>query len=292
MTNNALFSFIVEQEARSITVERSFNAPLDPVWAAWTEADILCTWWAPKPYACVITGLDFREGGRWSYYMQGPQGDRHYCFFDYTSVKPKSYFSGSEGFCDERGVINTSMPRMKWESHFSASEGKTLVRVKIHFESAEDLERIVSMGFKEGFTMGLDQLDELLTNEKFYHGTKADLNIGDLIAPGFNSNYGQRKNAVYVYLTATLDAATWGAELAVGEGRGRIYIVEPTGHYENDPNLTDKKFPGNPTRSYRTKAPLRVVGEVKDWKGHAPEQLQAMKNHLQRLKEQGIEAID
>lgn len=126
----------------------------------------------------------------------------------------------------------------------------------------------------------------------FYHGTKADLEQGQLIEPGFRSNYGQRNTAKYVYFTATLDAATWGAELAAGEGRGRIYIVEPTGVYEDDPNLTDKKFPGNPTESYRTKEALRVVGEVMDWKGHAPEQLQAMKDNLQRLKEQGIEAIE
>jgi rifampin ADP-ribosylating transferase len=89
-----------------------------------------------------------------------------------------------------------------------------------------------------------------------------------------------------------VDAATWGAELAVGEGRGRIYTVEPTGPYENDPNLTDKKFPGNPTKSYRTAHPLRVTGELVEWQGHAPEQLQAMRDHLQRLKEQGVEAIE
>lgn len=126
----------------------------------------------------------------------------------------------------------------------------------------------------------------------YFHGTKADLNPGDLISPGYNSNYGQQKKALYVYFTATLDAATWGAELAQGEGRGRIYIVEPTGSFEDDPNLTDKKFPGNPTKSYRTKDPLRVTGEVKDWQGHSPEQLKAMRDHLDKLKEQGIEAIE
>jgi hypothetical protein len=126
----------------------------------------------------------------------------------------------------------------------------------------------------------------------FYHGTKADLKKGDLIGPGYRSNYGKQKQALYVYLTATLDAATWGAELALGEGRGRIYIVEPTGPIEDDPNLTDKKFPGNPTRSYRTKDPLRITGEVLDWTGHSPEQLKAMKDHLDRLKEMGIEAIE
>ncbi len=129
-------------------------------------------------------------------------------------------------------------------------------------------------------------------SHKFYHGTKADLKPGSLIQPGFNSNYGKRKNATYVYLTATLDAAVWGAELALGEGPGRIYIVETTGPIEDDPNLTDKKFPGNPTQSYRSRHPLRVSGEVRDWQGHSPEQLRAMKEHLERLKELGIEAIE
>ena len=129
-------------------------------------------------------------------------------------------------------------------------------------------------------------------SQTFYHGTKADLNLGDLIEPGFNSNYGSRKQAKYVYLTATLDAAIWGAELAQGEGRERIYIVEPTGPIEDDPNLTDKKFPGNPTKSYRTASGIRIVGEVEKWEGHSPEVLQHMKDSLQRLKEQGIEAIE
>jgi hypothetical protein len=126
----------------------------------------------------------------------------------------------------------------------------------------------------------------------FYHGTKANLNPGDLIEPGFNSNYGKRKKASFVYLTATLDAAIWGAELALGDGPGRIYIVEPTGPIEDDPNLTDKKFPGNPTKSYRSRSPLRVTGEVTDWQGHTPEQLKAMKDHLEQLKQMGIEAIE
>ncbi len=130
-----------------------------------------------------------------------------------------------------------------------------------------------------------------LTSQRFYHGTKTQLKQGDLIEPGFNSNYGKRKESVFVYLTATLDAATWGAELAAGDGPGRIYIVEPTGPIEDDPNLTDKKFPGNPTKSYRSRNPLRIIGEVTDWQGHTPEQLKTMREHLARLKELGIEAI-
>ena len=120
----------------------------------------------------------------------------------------------------------------------------------------------------------------------FYHGTRADLKPGDLLAPGFDSNFGERRLS-WIYFSATLEAAIWGCELAKGEGRDRIYIVEPMGPYEDDPNLTDKKFPGNPTRSYRSRDPLRVIGEVAEWQGHSPEQLQAMKDGLARLEAEG-----
>ena len=120
----------------------------------------------------------------------------------------------------------------------------------------------------------------------FYHGTKADLQVGDMIRPGFRSNFVER-GLKHIYFSATLDAATWGAELAKGEGRGRIYTVEPTGPFDDDPNLTDKKFPGNVTASYRSVDPLRVTGEVKDWIGHPPERLQQMKDGVARVKEQG-----
>ncbi|PKM94337.1 MAG: NAD(+)--rifampin ADP-ribosyltransferase [Firmicutes bacterium HGW-Firmicutes-1] len=136
------------------------------------------------------------------------------------------------------------------------------------------------------------QGDESLDSGPYYHGTKADLKMGDLLETSHSSNYGKRKKANYVYLTATLDAAMWGAELAVGDEPGRIYRVEPTGTIEDDPNLTDKKFPGNPTRSYRTRHPLRIVGEVLDWEGHSPEELQKMRNHLDELKRLGIEATN
>lgn len=129
-------------------------------------------------------------------------------------------------------------------------------------------------------------------SQTYFHGTKADLKIGDLIETGLNSNYGKNNKAKYIYLTATLDAAIWGAELALGEGRERIYLVEPTGSIEDDPNLTDKKFPGNPTKSYRSQHPFKVVGEVTIWQGHSPGQVKAMKDGLAKLKEQGIEAIE
>ncbi|GAB3643227.1 NAD(+)--rifampin ADP-ribosyltransferase [Spirosoma arcticum] len=128
--------------------------------------------------------------------------------------------------------------------------------------------------------------------QTYFHGTKADLKVGDLIGVGFNSNYGQRKNAKYIFLTATLDAAIWGAELAFGERRERIYLVEPSGPIEDDPDLTDKKFPGNPTKSYRSTHPFRVVGEVTNWQGHPTEQVKVMKERLERLKEQGIDSLN
>lgn len=126
----------------------------------------------------------------------------------------------------------------------------------------------------------------------YFHGTKAHLKAGDLITPGYNSNYGQQKNARYIFLTATLDAAIWGAELASGNGPERIYLVEPTGEIEDDPDLTDKKFPGNPTQSYRSVWPCRVVGEVSRWTGHPPGQIQKMKEHLQKLQAQGIRSLN
>ncbi len=121
--------------------------------------------------------------------------------------------------------------------------------------------------------------------QSFFHGTKANLRIGDLIAPGYASNYGQRNTSDFVYLSATLDAAVWGAELAVGEGGGQIYVVEPTGAFEDDPDLTDKKFAGNPTKSYRTCDALRVIAKVVDWVGHSPEQLKAMKDHIAQIEQ-------
>jgi rifampin ADP-ribosylating transferase len=123
---------------------------------------------------------------------------------------------------------------------------------------------------------------EVYESGVYLHGTKADLAIGELLVPGRESNFEAGRVMNFAYFTATLDAATWGAELASGGGRGRIYVVEPTGEFEDDPNVTDKKFAGNPTQSFRSREPLRVVGEVVDWVGHSPEKLQAMRDAVQR----------
>lgn len=132
-----------------------------------------------------------------------------------------------------------------------------------------------------------------MTDSKtYYHGTKADLKLGGLIEPGHGSNYFNGKPGNFVYLSATLDAAIWGAELAVGAGQGRIYIVEPTGAIEDDPNVTNKRFPGNPTKSYRSRHPFRIIGEVADWNGHSPDRLKEMRDHLENVKQRGVEAIE
>ena len=126
----------------------------------------------------------------------------------------------------------------------------------------------------------------------YLHGTKADLAVGEMLVPGRESNFEAGRVMNYVYFTATLDAATWGAELAAGPGRGRIYVVEPTGDFEDDPNVTDKRFAGNPPRSFRSREPLRVVSELVAWVGHSPETLQAMRDGLDALKRQGSAQIE
>lgn len=129
-------------------------------------------------------------------------------------------------------------------------------------------------------------------SQTYFHRTRSNLKVEEFIKVGFNSNYGQRKNAKYIFLSATLDAAIWGAELTFGEERERIYLVEPTVPIEGDPDLTGKKFPGNPTKSYRSMQPFKIVGEVTNWQGHPPEQVKAMKDALVKLKEQGINSLN
>jgi rifampin ADP-ribosylating transferase len=128
----------------------------------------------------------------------------------------------------------------------------------------------------------------------FYHGTRSKLETGDLLLPGFASNYqeGRISNHIYFSCTVASLAAQLAAALAGIEGRGHVYVVEPTGPFEDDPNLTDKKFPGNITRSYRSRSPFRVVGELVDWQGHSPERLKQMLDRIEELRQQGVEAIE
>jgi Rifampin ADP-ribosyl transferase len=185
-----------------------------------------------------------------------------------------------------------------WEAEIAVGEGPGRVYIVEPIGQIEDASGLPDQKSPGHPSMSWRSREPLrvtgeVTEWPLYHGTRADLKPGDLIKPGHTPNFGNNdRTTTYVYLTRTLDAATWGAELAVGEGPVKIYIVEPTGPIEDDPNLTNKKYPGNPTKSYRSGDPLRVRGEVTDWKGHSPEELKAMKDHLKRLRRLGVEVIE
>jgi hypothetical protein len=181
-----------------------------------------------------------------------------------------------------------------WEAEVADGEGAARVYIVEPIGAVEDNPGLKSPGLPAMTWCSREPLRVVREVMKLplYHGTRADLKPGELIGPGYTSNYGKRKIANYVYFAGTLNAATWGAELAAGEGRARIYLVEPTGPIEDDPNLTNKKFRGNPTKSFRSRDPLRVTGEITDWQGHPPEAVQVMKENLKRLDELGVEADD
>jgi rifampin ADP-ribosylating transferase len=193
--------------------------------------------------------------------------------------------------------LTPNLDEAVWEAELAVGEGPGRVYLVAPIGQIEDASELTGRKSPGHPSMSCCSREPLrvmgeVTEWRLYHGTRADLKPGNLIGPGYNSNYGKRTKAAYVYLTRTLDAATWGAELAAGEGAGRIYIVEPTGAIEDDPNLTNKKFRGNPTKSYRSRDPLRVTDEITDWEGHTPEALKAMKDHLERLRLLGVEAIE
>lgn len=165
MNKAILFNFEVDKTTNQIKVERSFNAPVDLVWSAWTEAEILDQWWAPKPWKAQTKSMDFREGGHWLYAMVSPEGENHWGKVDYLKIIPEDFFSGLDGFCDEEGNLNDSLPRNKWENNFSERGDETLVNILLTFDTLEDLEKIIEMGFKEGFTAGLENLDQYIENQ-------------------------------------------------------------------------------------------------------------------------------
>lgn len=154
--------FTFGEDKKRLVVERTFEVPVAKVWGAWTNSELLDQWWAPEPYKAVTQSFDFREGGQWRYYMQGPEGDRHYCILNYRTISLLRSFSAIDSFCDRAGNINTQMPSNRWHNEFVAEDNKTLVKVSISFNSSEDMQKILEMGFKEGFSIGLNQLDTLL----------------------------------------------------------------------------------------------------------------------------------
>ncbi len=162
MKSNLLMNFTVDKANKTINVERAFAAPLAKVWAAWTESELLDQWWAPRPWKTETKTMNFTVGGHWLYAMVGPDGTKHWCRADYQAIAPQQNYVLKDAFCDENGTVNTEHPRSTWNNTFSGQDGQTMVHIKIQYDELSDLEKIIEMGFKEGFTMGMENLDELL----------------------------------------------------------------------------------------------------------------------------------
>lgn len=161
MRRNLLFDFSVNKEKNTIHIKREFDQTVQLVWKAWTDPKFLDLWWAPKPWKARTKTMEFREGGFWLYAMEGPEGQTHWSKATYISIVKERSFSAKDGFCDENGTINSDFPQSVWENRFFANDQSTDVVITVTFDTLADLEQTISMGFKEGFTMGLTQLDEL-----------------------------------------------------------------------------------------------------------------------------------
>lgn len=154
--------FSADKENNKVNVEREFAAGVDKVWAAWTQSEILDLWWAPKPWKAETKSQDFRAGGRWLYAMVSPEGEKHWSFADYLTIDPQNSYSAKDGFCDENGNINTEWPQSIWHNSFTSNGESTVVSIVITYPSQADMEKFLEMGFQEGFSMGMDNLDDLL----------------------------------------------------------------------------------------------------------------------------------
>ncbi|WP_026728821.1 SRPBCC family protein [Flavobacterium denitrificans] len=161
MKSNLLMNFTVDKESSTVNVKREFNAPLSDVWSAWTEAEILDQWWAPAPWKARTKSMEFNEGGRRLYAMVGPEGEEHWAIADFTSITPKTNFKYLDAFCDSEGNLNTEFPRSNWNVNFSEQGDSTFVDIAIKHKNLEDLEQIIAMGFKEGFTIAMEGLDKI-----------------------------------------------------------------------------------------------------------------------------------
>ncbi len=162
MKRSLEMNFTVDKENKKIKVKREFASSITKVWSAWTEINLLDQWWAPKPWQTETKTMDFKEGGHWLYAMVGPDGSKHWCRADYKSINPLKSFSGLDAFCDENGNVNDTFPRSLWLNEFIDSSNSTIVNIEITYNELSDLEKIIELGFKEGFTMALKNLDELL----------------------------------------------------------------------------------------------------------------------------------
>ena len=154
------FDFKVDKSTNTILIKKEFDAELSLVWDAFTKKEILDQWWAPKPYQTKTKSMDFREGGTWLYAMVSPEDKYYWGKNDYLKIDNKKSYTGLDGFCDENGNVNMDMPRTKWTSTFSEAQHKTLVHIVAKYESLADLEKVIQLGFKEGFTSELENLDQ------------------------------------------------------------------------------------------------------------------------------------
>ena len=161
MKSNLLMDFVVDKENSKVKVKREFAEPKDTVWAAWTEPQLLDQWWAPKPWKSKTKAMNFTEGGSRLYAMVGPEGEEHWAWAEFQTITPKDNFTFKDAFCDEHGNLNLDFPRSQWSVDFTGSNGSTTVMIEIKHQSLADLEKIIEMGFKEGFTMALQNLDEI-----------------------------------------------------------------------------------------------------------------------------------
>lgn len=164
MNKNLFVNFSVDKENKKINVEREFAAPLENVWAAWTQPELLDQWWAPKPYQTKTKSMDFREGGAWFYGMVSPEGIVHWCRADYKKIEPLKSYTGLDAFCDEHGNINEDFPRTTWSVTFKDNGDSTIVYIENTFEKLEDLEKIIEMGFREGFLSAMTNLDAIFAS--------------------------------------------------------------------------------------------------------------------------------
>lgn len=162
MRSSLLFDFTVNKESNTVNVQREFAANIDLVWDAWTNPEILDQWWAPKPYRTETKSMDFREGGHWFYAMISPADEKHWCRADYKKIEVLKSYSALDAFCDKDGNINQDMPRIFWTNVFGEKAATTMVDITLQFDKLEDLEKIIELGFKEGFTMALGNLDQYL----------------------------------------------------------------------------------------------------------------------------------
>lgn len=278
-----------EDGKQEIIITREFDLPVELLFKAYTEPEIIEQWMSNK-----VLKLKNKKHG--SYLFETTQNGNVVFRANGTIHE----FVPNQKITRTFEMENTPFPvQLEYLEFEKLTSDASKLTIHIVFKSVEFRNQLLQMPFAQGINMAHNRLQEtlgtksanikhnetdILDNGPFYHGTKANLQIGDLLTAGFNSNYRPEVIMNHIYFTALVNGAGLAAELAKGNENSRVYIVEPTGSFENDPNVTDKKFPGNPTRSYRSQAPLKIIGEVTDWTRLTAEQLSEWHEKLANIK--------